>query len=192
MPPAAIAVGMIGANVAGSALSSAAANKGPRPIFKDVNQQYLNLVGGPGGMGATSAGTLQDMIKTGMPTDVGPAFEALVNAKQRFVGQGRENIAEMFGASGLRYSTPLMSSLVDYESQVSADFMSILAEYTRQAQEAARQRQLMASQFGWEAFSAPALALTKPKQSTLGAGLSGGLNALQQVMLLKSLGLFGR
>lgn len=175
---ASIAGNVMGSRAAGSSRTIPAAR--PQALFPWLQDEYTGLVGGPEGLGATSAGTLQEMIKTGMPTDVGPAFEALLKSKQRFVGQGRENIAEMFGASGQRFGTPLMSSLVDYESQVSSDFMSILSEYTRQAQESARQRQLAASQYGFEAFGAPALAFS-PSEHLLTGGTSPTGTGLQGI-----------
>lgn len=190
----------MGLNTGGSMLQASASNKVtstpaklPQALFPWLQSQYASMVGGPTGIGATAGGTLQEMMKTGMPTDVGPAWEALFGAKQRMTRQGRENIAEMFGASGQRFGTPLMNSLVDYESQVSADFMQILSEYTRQAQEAAKQRMLSSSQYGFEAFGAPALAtapseyITTGGQSILGAGMSSLGSGLAIQMLLKKL-----
>lgn len=174
----------LGSQVIGSTMQAKASNKGPQALFPWLQSEYTGLVGG---LGAESAGTMSEMIKTGMPTDVGPAFEALVASKKRFQDEGRENIAEMFGASGQRYGTPLMHQLGNYESQVSADFMSILAQYTQQAQEAARSRQLMASQFGLESLGSPALAFSAPTGSTVGtafSSLGSGLSTLALLMQL--------
>lgn len=175
----------LGASTTGSALNARASNRirripaaPPMALFPQLQALYTSLVGGSGGLGATSMGTLREMSATGMPVDVGPAFEALVASKKRFTDEGRENIAEMFGASGLRHSSPLATGLVDYESQVSADFMQILSEYTRQSQEAARQRQLAASGMGMEALSAPALGFA-PSEHILAGGTSVGGSALQ-------------
>lgn len=91
--------------------------------------------------------TMGDMMKTGMPTNVGPAYEAMVAAHQRQTNQGEQNLLESFGQMGLRHSSNAMSADVDYQSQVSKDFASILADYTRQSSEAAAGRQLSSSEF---------------------------------------------
>jgi hypothetical protein len=126
-------------------------------VWPGVSQNYIETIAG--GAGKWGARGLQEMAQTGMPTDVGEMFESLVASQRRFAEQGRGDILEQFGASGLRYSEPLMQSLVDYESQLSANYGNILANYVFQAQEAARNRQLQASQFGVQAWSQPALTI---------------------------------
>ena len=194
MPPAAaIGIGMASSAI-GGALGQHAANKGPQPIFQGTNTAYLQnvnaLAGGPGtggapGTGAT--GTLQSMIATGNPTNVGPAFQAFYNQQQRGVTQGRNALLSSFGGAGARYSSAAMGAVGDYENQANLNFLQVLSQYTMQAQEAARQRQLQASEFAVGQQSEAGLALKGPKGSVVGAaaGSAGqdltGLGMLAQL-----------
>lgn len=148
----------------------------PRALFPGLTQQYTDIISE---LGPQAFDILGEFAKTGMPTDFGPAFEAIVGARDRFTRQGRENIAEMFGASGLRFSSPLMNALVDFESQTAADYGSILAQMSFGAQESARQRQLQ-SAFGlFEGFAAPALSFwQRPVVPSSVPGIIGGLGQL--------------
>jgi hypothetical protein len=185
MPPIAMAAIGAGSSIAGSILGQKAANKGPQAVFPQQLGQYLNLLNP---LATSASGTLGQMIATGMPTDVGPAWQAMVGAQQQQVQQGRADISAQFARSGLRYGTPMTSALSTFESQTNKDFMSILANYTFQAQEAARQRQLAASTGALSAFGDIATTLTSPQGSTLGAGLSSAGQQLQFLSLLKALG----
>jgi len=211
MPPAAQVAGQIGASVVGSVLS-ARGQRGsqagllaippPEPQYPGLNQFFQQLVGQQGGLTPTSFGTLTEMAETGMPTDVGPAFEALVASRQRFEKQGRSDIAEMFGASGARYGSDLMRNLVDFQSQVAADYGRILSDYTFRAQEAARGRQLGVATYGAELFSGVAQTLHPTAIPTvtgggvgamgaIGAGLQQGSQGMMMIMLLRQMGMLG-
>ena len=165
----ALAIGATAAGAAGSALSASGQQGSqarlmnippPAPQYPGLNQFFQQLVGRQeGGLTETSFGSLQQFAETGLPTDVGPAFEALVASRQRFEKQGRADIAEMFGASGARYGSDLMRNLVDFQSQVTADYGRILSDYTFRAQESARGRQLGASTYGADLFSTAAQTL---------------------------------
>jgi len=206
-----LAIGSIAAGIGGAALS-AGGQKGakagllaippPEPQYPGLNQFFQQLVGQQGGLTPTSFGTLTEMAETGMPTDVGPAFEALVASRQRFERQGRADISEMFGASGARYGSDLMRNLVDFQSQVAADYGRILSDYTFRAQESARGRQMGASLFGADLFSTAAQTLHPTAipvvegggvgaGGAIGAGLQQGSQGMMMIMLLKQMGMLG-
>lgn len=170
----AAAIGGIAAAGAGTAGSIVGAVRGSSnevsPVFPGMNQDYLKGLKSSG-IGPTSMGTMTEMAKTGMPTDVGPMFEALKASQSKAVATGRANILEQFGSSGLRYSTPMLNALSDYESQIQSNYGSILSNYVFQAMEAARGRQMGASQVGLQAWGTPALAL-KGNVSNPGLGIA--------------------
>lgn len=208
----ALAIGTMAAGAAGSALS-AGGQRGsqarlmdippPAPQYPGLNQFFQQLVGRQeGGLTETSFGSLQQFAETGLPTDVGPAFEALVASRQRFEKQGRADISEMFGASGARYGSDLMRNLVDFQSQVAADYGRILSDYTFRAQESARGRQMGASIFGADLFSTAAQTLHPTAipvvegggvgaAGAIGAGLQQGSQGMMMLMLLKQMGMLG-
>lgn len=190
----------------GNALGAASANSShlvnnpaPVPLYPGLQGSYLSLLSGlmsgKGGPAGTPGGTLSSMIATGNPTDVGPAFQALVKAQQPIVAQGQQSIVNQFAGSGLAYSTPLMGALGNYQSQVGNDFLSTLAEYTRQAQEAAANRQLSATEFGMGAISGPALTNYQAQipvvggQSVLGSALGSAGSGISTLAILQSLGI---
>ena len=102
------------------------------------------------------------------------------------------DIAEQFAGSGLAYSSDLMKSLSSYQSQLGANYGSILANYTMNAQESAANRQLSAATVGAGMFADVGTAMTPSNVQTvggsaLGAGLSSGGNALQMLAFMKML-----
>lgn len=86
----------------------------PGQMYPGISQQYQGMLQT---MGPQFGQTLGDVMKTGMPTDVGPAFNAFLDARKRSTDQGRGNIIEAFGAQGARYGSSAMNGLVDYELQ---------------------------------------------------------------------------
>lgn len=205
MPPLALlAIGGLATNAIGSTLSARAAGKTnvtrvpvapPKPVNPEIASLYNTLATG---VGKDAFAGLSSMMKDGMPTDVGPAFEAMLAAKERFVGQGRENIAEMFGNSGLRYSSSLMNGLQDFETQTNKDSMQILADYTFRAQESARARQMGAIGLGADIFSGPGQHYYNPEvvmgsqgTSPAGAAFSTLGSGLFSLGLLQAGGFFG-
>jgi hypothetical protein len=189
--PAAVAVpaimGAVGATSSAIGAAKGSSQPMPQAVFPQMQQQYLQNIGGSTGLGQVSANTMKEMARTGMPTDVGPMFDALVASQKRQTDQGRSNILEQFGASGMRYSTPVMNSLVDYESQVNANYGSILSSYVFQAMEAARGRQMQASSAGLDAMATPALTLQgQPAKaspwSAFGTAVSGGAQMVGSLM----------
>ncbi len=208
-----LAVGSIAAGIGGAALSAGGQQGSqarlmdippPAPQYPGLNTAFQQFVGPQqGGLTETSFGSLQQFADTGLPTDVGPAFEALVASRQRFEQQGRSDIAEMFGASGARYGSDLMRNLVDFQSQVAADYGRILSDYTFRAQESARGRQMGASLFGADLFSTAAQTLHPTAipvvegggvgaAGAIGAGLQQGSQGMMMIMLLRQMGMLGK
>jgi hypothetical protein len=149
------------------------------------------------GVGPQSFGTIAETARTGLPTNFTDAFNTLKASQQRFVDEGRANLIEKYGAKGLRFSQPMANAAVDYESQVSKDFASILAEFTRQATEAAAGRRLEASRVGLGFAQEPAMAMRPTEAlfsggaSAVGAGFQAGSSAIQDYLMLRALGAFG-
>lgn len=195
MPPAAIGIPLAISGIAGAVgggLSQAAANKGPRPLFPGLQQQGVSGVGKLGGQAFTSLGNT--ITNPGALPDVNasvdPAFQALVNANKQLTSEGAASVREASGVSGTSSGTAGAFALSDYYTQSNAQFMNVLAQYTLQAQEAAANRQLSASEAGLQAFLGPAFTDVGPKGSVAGAVLGGAsqtASQLSQIALLQSL-----
>jgi hypothetical protein len=178
MPAAAAAPAIIGAigagaSAAGSVYGAVKGQGTPNAVFPQANQEFMTALNGPNGLGRTSMYSMKEMARTGMPTNVGPMFEALVNSQQRFNEQGRGNILEKFGSMGLRYSKPALDAMVDYESQLNSNYGSILANYVFQAMESARGRQLAAGQTGVQAFGNAGMTVQGQRQPGQGIATAG-------------------
>lgn len=201
MPAAGLIIGGIASGI-GGALSARAGNQSsligpipaPKPINADLNSLYKSLVGGPSGLGATSAGTIQSMAATGMPTDVTANFSALVDANRRMRSESQANITEQFGAKGLRFGSTLGTALTDFNTQSDKDLLATLSNYLFQTQENAANRQLQAATIGFGDFSQNANALFQeyvPKvgqQSPTGSALSSVGNLATLFSMLKMFG----
>jgi hypothetical protein len=111
----------------------------------DINQMleqfYKTGTGGPAG-----TGTLQEMSKTGAPTDVGPAWQAMLDAQQRNIGQNAANLREQFAFGGDLKSSPFGQSMTDFYGQTAKDQNALLAQMQQQASEAAAGRRMTAGE----------------------------------------------
>lgn len=163
-----------------SPTSSTVKNPQPTGLFPGLQQQFLQQLSGTG---ASSGKQLNNLIQTGNPTNVGPAWNALVAAQQPLVQQGQANLTEEFGNTGLRYSTPLMQATGQYQNQTQANFLQILSQYTMQAQEAAANRQLNATEFGQTEFAAPALTEWQNQVPVTGPSPFQDFSGLAQIAL---------
>lgn len=167
-------------------------NPGIAANYNQMVQGYNPGTGGPQGVGPTSLNTLSSMATTGNPTDVGPAYQAMVSANQRQVKAGESNLLESFGQMGLRNSSSAMTADVDYQSNVATQFANILSQYTMQSQESASQRQLQAAGLGsslytglgTQSYPTAALATGPSALSTAGSVAQGGLETLALLGLL--------
>lgn len=199
-----LAAGSIGSSIAGSVMSANAQNKsglvGPIPAPQPINPQLTSLYQGivGGGNAQAASGTLNQAITTGLPTDVGPAFEALKAAGQRGFAESKANLLESFGAGGLRFGSPAMQATVDLEAQNQANLLQTLSQYTMQAQEAAANRRVAASEFAVSSLGDVANSYYNqyvPKvgyASPAGAGLSAGSQGLSSILsLIQMMKLFG-
>lgn len=193
-----------GASAVGAGLNAASAGSTklvqlppPASLFPGIQGAFLNQLAGSGGAGPTAMNTMQNMAATGMPTDVGPAWNAMVAAQQPMLAQQNANILTQFGQEGLRYSTPAINAEGNFQSQTMAQNFAMLAQMQQAAQEAARQRQLSASSFLTNMYSQPAEAMY-PTATVVGGGpsvagsVTGSIgNSLQAFALMAQLGLFG-
>lgn len=137
------------------------------------------------GLSGGTQGTMSEMLSTGAPTNIGPAYEAMLAASKRQTDIGRQNLLESFGQMGLRNSSSAESAAVDYESQVAKDFASILSQYTMGAQESAAGRRLGAAQTFMGPFSASGMTTYAPN------ALVTGPSALSQIAGGASSGMMG-
>ncbi len=187
-----------GASVAGSAISARGGEMKsfpaqlPQAQYPDLNKQMQKSVSAGG---QQSFDILSQMAQTGMPTNVGPAWEALKDAGARQTAEGRANVIEQYGASGARMGSAMITGVNDYETQTNKDFLSILANYTMNAQESAKGRQMAASGQLWQSFMGAGSQLAPseyvmPTGSALGAGLSaagGGMENIAMMYLLSQM-----
>jgi len=158
----------------------------PAPLFPGTQESYVKALT-EAGVAPAAFETIAEGARTGMPTDVGPAFEAMKTASQRGIAEGRANLIEQFGVGGLRYGSDIMKAGVDFESQVQKDFASILAGYTQQAQEAAANRRLQSAALGQGAVGELATAFRPTAVVGGQSGLSQGLQAGGQSLMLMSM-----
>lgn len=202
MPAGAATLGIMAAGTAASGIGSILGAKSanpkttpvppPTPVFPWLNQQYTGQIGTAGTQGIQS---LQQTSKTGNPVDVSGAFESLVNANTRMKDQGRANILESLGSSGLRYGTTARDAITDYESQTTKDYTATLSDMIRQMTESAASRStnastILASMFGTSAMTlTPQATLTTGSQSPTGTGLKAAGSGIETIGLLRSLGI---
>jgi len=174
-----------GMNLLGGIFGGPKTTKIPAPAatFPGVQQDYIKALT-QAGVAPAAFQTISDASKTGLPTDVGPMFEAMKAASQRGISEGRTNLIEQFGAGGLRYGSDILKAGVDYEAQTQKDFASILAGYTQQASEAAANRRLQASALGQGAVGEFAGAMHPTAVVGGQSGLSQGLQAGGQSLMM--------
>jgi hypothetical protein len=125
---------------------------------------------------------LNEVAKTGTLASagvgVGPAWQSLVDANKRSVSESTGNILEQFGSSGLRYSSDLMTKLVDFNNQNTANQSALFA----QLQQDATSKAMGAATAGAGMFSDVGTAMTPSAFVTTGGGPAaatvGGLSQL--------------
>lgn len=86
------------------------------------------------------------MAQTGNPTDVGPAWQAMIAASQQNIAENQAALKEQYAAGGNLVGTPYGSAMSDYMSQTTLGENAILTQAQQQAAEAAAGRQLSAQQ----------------------------------------------
>lgn len=114
------------------------------PMLQQLSDYYS---GKPGATGGPGISTLSQMSQTGMPIDQTPAWQAMVDAMQRQIKQGAAGLREQFAFRGNLASSPFATAETDYYSQASKDLNAQLLQAQTGSMEAARGRQMGASQF---------------------------------------------
>lgn len=146
----------------------------PTPNFPGLSSTYTNAIQNSG-ISSTAFNTLNTAAQTGLPTDVGPAFDALKAAMQRSTDEGRTNLRESYGAAGLSGGSDMLKAGADFEAQNEKNLNSILAQYTMNASEAAANRQVSAASTGAQLASEPALSFHPTATVVNQQGMLGGL-----------------
>ena len=111
------------------------------PLIKKEEGALLsgNLQGIPGLSG------LQQISQNGNPTDVGPAWQAMLAAQQQNIQQNQAQLKEGMNLSGNLAGSPMGQAMSNYEQQTTKDQNATLTQAQQAAQEAAKGRQLTAS-----------------------------------------------
>jgi hypothetical protein len=149
----------------------------PNPLFPGVSQTYTGALQSAG-IPQTSFGTLAQTAQTGLPTNVGPAFDALKQSMKTNIAEGARDLKEKFGALGDVGGSDVEKAGADYEAQSTANLNNILAQYTMQASEAAAGRQVQAATTAAQLASEPALAFAPSAVVSQQPGMLGGLATL--------------
>lgn len=109
------------------------------PILSQLEQFYTTGKGGPAGTDA-----LAQMAQTGNPTDVGPAWNAMVASQKQNTDVNLAKLREQFASQGTLAGSPYASGVSQYMEQTNLDQNALLAQMQQQASEAAAGRQLTA------------------------------------------------
>jgi hypothetical protein len=109
------------------------------PVLQQLEQFYTTGKGGPAGTDA-----LAQMAATGNPTDVGPAWNAMVASQQQNTAQNLALMREQFASQGTLAGSPYSDATAQYLEQTNLDQNALLAQMHQQSSEAAAGRQLTA------------------------------------------------
>jgi len=93
-------------------------------------------------------GVMEEMQRTGLPIDQTQAWKAMVASMQRQIAEGGANLKEGMSAGGNLVGSPYGKASTDYYSQTGKDLNAQLLEGQARALEAARGRQMGATQMG--------------------------------------------
>ena len=91
-------------------------------------------------------GTMGKMAQTGDPTDVGPAWQAMLAAQQENIQQKQAQMKENMNVGGNLAGSPFGTALQNFQTQTALGQNAMLTEAQQQAQEAAKSRILPANQ----------------------------------------------
>jgi hypothetical protein len=111
------------------------------PLMKKEEGALLsgNMSGIPGLAG------LQQISKNGDPTDVGPAWQAMLKSEQQNIQQNQAQLKEGMSAGGNLAGSPMGQAMANYQQQTALGQNAQLTQAQQAAQEAAAGRQLTAS-----------------------------------------------
>jgi hypothetical protein len=105
-----------------------------------------------------------------------PAYQAMVAANQKQIGQGEADILEKFGTKGMRFGSDALHGVQDYQTDVAKQFASILQQYLLGTQGQVMNSQLGAAQTAMAPFAAAGMQTYAP------AALVSGPSPMQQIM----------
>jgi hypothetical protein len=145
-------------------------------LFPGLQQSYINALQ-QSGINTAALNTLTQAATTGLPTDVGPAFDAFKAAAQQTIQQGAAGLQERLGA-GMATGSDLVKGQSEYAEQTSKDLTSQLAQWSMAASEAAAQRRVGAATTGAQLVADPALAFRQTGVVTQQPGILGGAASL--------------
>lgn len=111
----------------------------------DQLNQMLQQFYATGSGGPTGSSTVESMAQTGNPTDVGPAWQAMLAAEQKNTDKNAANLREQFAFGGDLKSSPFASAMTDFYNQNTLNQNAQLTAAEQAAQESAAGRQLSAS-----------------------------------------------
>jgi hypothetical protein len=112
------------------------------PELQQLAQFFQTGQGGSPGMQS-----IEQMAQTGDPTDMTPAWQAMVKSETQNTNEQLNNLKEQFGGMGLSDSTTLGTAAGDFATQTALGQNAQLTAAEAQAQEAAAGRQMGASEF---------------------------------------------
>jgi len=108
-----------------------------------LTSQFLNWLQSQIGPVGSELG---QMAATGDPTDVGPAWQAMVKAMQQNIQQNQAQLREQFASTGDLASSPFGTAASNFQQQTTLDQNALLGQLQQQASEAAAGRELSAQQ----------------------------------------------
>ncbi len=112
-----------------------------------IAQQIMQFLQGGGGGGQPGLDTMQQLSETGLPISQLPAWQAMIAAQERNIGQREAGLREQFAFTGNLAGSPFGTAMTDFQSQTALDQNALLAMMETGALESAAGRQAGASQF---------------------------------------------
>jgi len=116
---------------------------GPNPIA----QQLMQFFRGEGGAGMPGLDVMQQLAETGLPVSQLPAWQAMVAAQERNIGQREAGLREEFAFTGNLAGSPFGTAMTDFQTQTALDQNALLAMMETGALESAAGRQAAAAPF---------------------------------------------
>lgn len=113
--------------------------------LNDLMKQLQSFYSG-GATNAPGLNSLTSFASNGQPIDQTPAWQAMVDSMQKHIGENQANLKEQFNFGGNLASSPFGNAMSDYMTQTSKDQNAMLLSAQAQAMEAAKGRQLNASE----------------------------------------------
>jgi len=110
-------------------------NASPNAVYRDLMYSFHD-----------PHGAMAQMMASGMPIDQTPAWQAMNKSMQRNIEEKAALLKEQYAVGGNLVGSPFARGMADFFAQTSADQNAMLLQATVQAQEAAKQRQLFATE----------------------------------------------